>query len=121
MSPGPAQTTGMNYPLLEAPDRLDLSAELGKQPSVAGVGVADHTIIDSAPEPPSASSTPRSALPQKYVSFAATYFMSLCVLFFSFYMVVRDTQNTQVALWSSIITSIAAQYIPSPVHATDKR
>lgn len=47
--------------------------------------------------------------------FVATYSLSLIVLIFSCYMIARDDDNSQVALWSSIITSIAAQYVPSPM------
>ena len=50
------------------------------------------------------------------VKFGCTYFLSLTVLTFSFYMISKDGDDSQLALWSSIITSIASQYLPSPLN-----
>lgn len=47
--------------------------------------------------------------------FFATYLLSLIVLIFSFYMISRDSDDSQLALWSSIVTGIASQYLPSPL------
>ena len=54
------------------------------------------------------------------VKFFCTYFLSLTVLTFSFYMIGRDNDDSQLALWSSIITSIASQYLPSPINEAKK-
>jgi len=50
------------------------------------------------------------------VKFFCTYFLSLVVLSFSFYMISRDDDDSQLALWSSIISGIASQYLPSPIN-----
>lgn len=49
----------------------------------------------------------------KYV---ATYIISTLVLLFAFYMVTSNGDNeSQLAIWVSIITGIASQYMPSPI------
>jgi hypothetical protein len=46
----------------------------------------------------------------KYLS---TYLISLFVLFFAFYMTIKEEKD--YALWVSMITGIAGQYMPSPL------
>jgi hypothetical protein len=55
------------------------------------------------------------------VKFFCTYLLSLAVLSFAFYMVARDQDDSQLALWSSMITGIASQYLPSPINEALKK
>jgi hypothetical protein len=55
------------------------------------------------------------------VKFFCTYLLSLLVLSFAFYMVAKDEDDSQLALWSSMITGIASQYLPSPINEAMKK
>ena len=50
------------------------------------------------------------------VKYMAAYSISVLVLFFSFYMLSSNPDSPNTALWSSMISGIASQYLPSPVY-----
>ena len=55
-------------------------------------------------------------LSKSAVKYIAAYSISLMVLLFSFYMLSSEHGSQNTALWSSMVSAIAAQYLPSPIY-----
>lgn len=49
------------------------------------------------------------------IKFYATYFISVAVLFFAFFKLSSSTLDNETPLWVGVVTSVASQYMPSPL------